>query len=28
MCKAIDKQMIIENIHLIEKIGGKSDFKK
>ena len=28
MCKAIDKEMIIENIHLIEKIGGKSDFKK
>lgn len=28
MCKAIDKRMIIENIHLLEKKGGKSgDFK-
>lgn len=24
MCKAIDKEMIISNIHLIEKTGGKS----
>lgn len=24
MCKAIDKRMVIENIHLVEKIGGKS----
>lgn len=28
MCKAIDKRMVISNIHLIEKTGGKSgDFK-
>lgn len=28
MCKAIDKSMVIENIHLEEKKGGKSaDFK-
>ncbi len=24
MCKAIDKRMVIENIHLVEKSGGKS----
>lgn len=24
MCKAIDKRMIMENIHLVEKHGGKS----
>ena len=24
MCKAIDKRMVIENIHLVEKTGGKS----
>lgn len=24
MCKAIDKRMVIENIHLCEKTGGKS----
>ena len=24
MCKAIDKRMVIENIHLMEKTGGKS----
>lgn len=24
MCKAIDKDMVIENIRLIEKTGGKS----
>ncbi|MBQ7991598.1 MAG: cyclic pyranopterin monophosphate synthase MoaC [Solobacterium sp.] len=24
MCKAIDKRMVIENIHLLEKSGGKS----
>ncbi len=24
MCKAIDKRMVIENIHLVEKDGGKS----
>lgn len=27
MCKAVDKNMIIEDIKLIEKSGGKSDFK-
>jgi cyclic pyranopterin phosphate synthase len=28
MCKAIDRRMIIEEIHLVEKTGGKSgDFK-
>lgn len=28
MCKAVDKRMIISDIHLIEKTGGKSgDFK-
>ncbi len=26
MCKAIDRKMSVENIHLIEKTGGKSDF--
>ena len=26
MCKAVDKNMIIEDIKLIEKRGGKSDF--
>lgn len=26
MCKAIDREMSVENIHLIEKTGGKSDF--
>ena len=24
MCKAIDKRMVIENLHLLEKSGGKS----
>ena len=24
MCKAIDKRMVIENIHLVKKTGGKS----
>lgn len=24
MCKAIDRRMVIENIHLVEKTGGKS----
>lgn len=24
MCKAIDKSMVISDIHLVEKIGGKS----
>jgi hypothetical protein len=24
MCKAIDKRMVIEDIHLCEKTGGKS----
>lgn len=28
MCKAIDKRMVISNIHLLEKTGGKSgDFR-
>ncbi len=27
MCKAIDKSMVIEEIRLLEKKGGKSDFK-
>lgn len=28
MCKAIDKRMVIEDIHLVEKLGGKSgDFR-
>ncbi|EQE80823.1 moaC family protein [Clostridioides difficile CD68] len=28
MCKAVDKKMVISNIHLVEKTGGKSgDFK-
>ena len=28
MCKAVDKRMVINNIHLLEKTGGKSgDFK-
>lgn len=27
MCKAIDRGMIISNIRLIEKTGGKSDYK-
>lgn len=26
MCKAIDRKMKIEDIHLLEKTGGKSDF--
>jgi cyclic pyranopterin phosphate synthase len=26
MCKAVDKKMIIEDVKLIEKTGGKSDF--
>lgn len=28
MCKAVDKTMIIEDVKLIEKTGGKSDFQK
>ena len=24
MCKAIDKEMMIQNVYLLEKIGGKS----
>ena len=24
MCKAIDKHMVMSNIHLVEKTGGKS----
>ncbi|MBE6786450.1 MAG: cyclic pyranopterin monophosphate synthase MoaC [Ruminococcaceae bacterium] len=27
MCKAIDRKMVIEEIRLLEKKGGKSDFK-
>ncbi|STO31060.1 Molybdenum cofactor biosynthesis protein C [Fusobacterium necrogenes] len=27
MCKAVDKNMIIGDIEVIEKIGGKSDFR-
>ena len=27
MCKAIDRSMKIEDIHLLEKTGGKSDYK-
>jgi cyclic pyranopterin phosphate synthase len=28
MCKAVDKEMIIEDIKLLEKKGGKSDFMR
>ncbi|SHH17058.1 cyclic pyranopterin monophosphate synthase MoaC [Tepidibacter thalassicus] len=28
MCKAVDKDMVIDNIRLIEKTGGKSDYKR
>jgi cyclic pyranopterin phosphate synthase len=29
MCKAVDKSMVIKNIQLVEKTGGKSgDFKR
>jgi len=28
MCKAVDKEIMIGNIHLIEKKGGKSDWNK
>jgi len=24
MCKAVDREMVISNIHLVEKKGGKS----
>ena len=28
MCKAIDKHMVISDVHLVEKTGGKSgDFR-
>ena len=27
MCKAITKGIVIENIRLVEKTGGKSDFQ-
>ena len=27
MCKAIDRGMVIEEIRLLEKTGGKSDWK-
>lgn len=26
MCKAVDKNMVIENVKVVEKKGGKSDF--
>ncbi len=26
MCKAVDKNMIIENVRILEKKGGKSDY--
>ena len=26
MCKAVDKRMVIRDIHLLEKIGGKSGY--
>ena len=26
MCKSLDKKIVIKNIHLVEKRGGKSDF--
>jgi len=28
MCKAVDKEMVIDSITLVEKKGGKSDFRK
>jgi len=28
MCKAVDKEMVIGNITLVEKTGGKSDYRK
>jgi len=28
MCKSIDKNIVIKNIHLVKKKGGKSDFAK
>ena len=28
MCKAVDKNMVIEGISVVEKRGGKSDYKK
>ncbi|HPB81872.1 MAG TPA: cyclic pyranopterin monophosphate synthase MoaC, partial [Spirochaetota bacterium] len=28
MCKAVDKEMTIDSITLVEKKGGKSDLKK
>jgi len=27
MCKAVNKEMIIKNVQLVQKSGGKSDFK-
>lgn len=28
MCKAVDKDMVIENVRLLEKKGGKSDYHR
>jgi molybdenum cofactor biosynthesis enzyme len=28
MCKAVTKDMLIQNIRLVRKTGGKSDFQK
>ena len=28
MCKAYSHEIVIKNIHLVEKSGGKSDYKK
>lgn len=28
MCKAVSHEIIINNIHLLEKEGGKTKFKK
>jgi cyclic pyranopterin phosphate synthase len=28
MCKAVSKDIVIENTRLVEKTGGKSDFKQ
>ena len=28
MCKAIDRSMVIEEVKLLEKTGGKSDYRR
>lgn len=28
MCKAVDKEMVVENVRLLEKRGGKSDYHR